>query len=172
MFGKKSESTTEAKSASTESNTASIDDTGNKPSTSGLSEAKKKPLDAESALYMPSTIPWSIGLSYSMRYEQAKFNKTRLEYDYDVSQNLSLSGNISLTQKWRISASSSFNFETKKLDHLMCSFSRDLHCWTMSGSFIPIGPYKSYNLTIAVKSSLLSDLKYEQRQNPRDNYIW
>lgn len=171
-FGKKSESTTEAKSASTESNTASIDDTGNKPSTSGLSEAKKKPLDAESALYMPSTIPWSISMSYSMRYQQAKFNKTRLEYDYDVSQNLSLSGNISLTQKWRISASSSFNFETKKLDHLMCSFSRDLHCWTMSGSFIPIGPYKSYNLTIAVKSSLLSDLKYEQRQNPRDNYIW
>jgi hypothetical protein len=138
-------------------------------------EGEPKPeevLDPESALYAPAKLPWSISFSYSIRYSPSTFNTRKLEYNYSTTQNLSLSGSLSLTSKWSLSGSSSYDFETKKLNNLMCSFTRDLHCWSMSGSFIPIGDYKSYNITIAVKSSLLSDLKYEQRQNPRDNYIW
>jgi lipopolysaccharide assembly outer membrane protein LptD (OstA) len=131
-----------------------------------------KPLDPESALYAPCKIPWSVGISYSVRYGQADFNKKRLEYDYNFSQNLSLSGNLSLTDKWKFTASTSYNFDTKRLATMNCSVTRDLHCWRMSASFIPIGPYKSYNFSIAVKSTLLEDLKYEQHQNPRDNYLW
>jgi hypothetical protein len=132
----------------------------------------KKKTDPESELYMPYKLPWSVSFSYSVRYYQSEFNKKKLEYDYDISQNLSLSGQISLTQKWKLNANTSYNFVRKRFETMMCSFTRDLHCWSMSGSFIPIGPYKSYNITIAVKSSLLSDLKYEQHQNPRDNYLW
>jgi len=134
--------------------------------------AEEKPLDAESALYAPCKIPWSIGISYSVRYGQSTFNKQKLEYDYDFTQNLSFSGNLSLTDKWKFTASTSYNFDMKKLATMNCSVTRDLHCWAMTASFIPIGPYKSYNFSIAVKSSLLEDLKYEQHQNPRDNYLW
>lgn len=135
-------------------------------------EPLAKPLDAESALYAPCKIPWSIGISYSVRYGQSTFNKQKLEYDYDFNQNLSFSGNLSLTDKWKFTASTSYNFDTKRLATMNCSVTRDLHCWAMSASFIPIGPYKSYNFSIAVKSTLLEDLKYEQHQNPRDNYLW
>jgi hypothetical protein len=134
--------------------------------------ADEKPLDAESALYAPCKIPWSIGISYSVRYGQSNFNKQRMEYDYNFNQNLSLSGNLALTDKWKFTASTSYNFDTKRLATMNCSVTRDLHCWAMTASFIPIGPYKSYNFSIAVKSSLLEDLKYEQHQNPRDNYLW
>jgi len=132
----------------------------------------EKPMDAESALYAPSKMPWSIGISYSVRYGQSTFNKQKLEYDYDFNQNLSFSGNLALTDKWKFTASTSYNFDTKQLATMNCSVTRDLHCWAMTASFIPIGPYKSYNFSIAVKSSLLEDLKYEQHQNPRDNYLW
>ncbi|MCX6309001.1 MAG: putative LPS assembly protein LptD [Bacteroidia bacterium] len=142
------------------------------PANSDNGLAEEKPLDAESALYAPCTIPWSIGISYSVRYGQSTFNKQKLEYDYDFTQNLSFSGNLSLTDKWKFTASTSYNFEMKKLATMNCSVTRDLHCWAMTASFIPIGPYKSYNFSIAVKSSLLEDLKYEQHQNPRDNYLW
>lgn len=135
-------------------------------------QPEEKPLDAESALYVPCKIPWSIGISYSVRYAQSTFNKNKLEYDYDFNQNLSFSGNLSLTDKWKFTASTSYNFDTKQLATMNCSVTRDLHCWAMTASFIPIGPYKSYNFSIAVKSSLLEDLKYEQHQNPRDNYLW
>ena len=131
-----------------------------------------KPLDAESALYAPCKIPWSIGMSYSIQYRQSTFNKKRLEYDYDFNQNLSFSGNLALTDKWKFTANTSYDFKMKKLMQMNCTVTRDLHCWRMSASFMPIGNYKSYNFSIAVKSSLLEDLKYEQHQNPRDNYLW
>ncbi|MDP4278568.1 MAG: putative LPS assembly protein LptD, partial [Bacteroidota bacterium] len=134
--------------------------------------AEQKPLDPEEMLYQPFKMPWSINFSYSLRYGRYTFNKEKLDYNYKLTQNLSLSGNISLYDKWKFTASTSYNFEYKQFATMNCTVSRDLHCWEMSASFIPIGPYKSYNFSIRVKSSLLQDLKYEQHQNPRDNYIW
>ena len=55
---------------------------------------------------------------------------------------------------------------------MTCNISRDLHCFTLTCSFVPIGPYKSYNLHIAVKSSLLSDLKYDKRSSSGDGLRW
>ncbi len=55
---------------------------------------------------------------------------------------------------------------------MSCNISRDLHCFTMTASFVPLGPYKSYNFHIAVKSSLLSDLKYDKRSSYNDAIDW
>ena len=48
----------------------------------------------------------------------------------------------------------------------------DLHCFTMSASFVPVGPYKSYNFHIAVKSSLLQDLKYDKQSHAYEQQTW
>ncbi len=53
-----------------------------------------------------------------------------------------------------------------------CNISRDLHCFTMRASVIPVGPYKSYNFHISVKSSLLSDLKYDKRSSQSNGVKW
>ena len=135
-------------------------------------EEETKPADPEESLYMPYKLPWSLSLSYTLRYARSDFNKEKLEYNHKFTHNLSFNGNLSLTDKWKLSASSSYNFDTHSLSTMNCTVSRDLHCWTMSASFIPIGRYKSYNFTIRVKSGMLQDLKYEQTQNPRDNTIW
>jgi len=132
---------------------------------------EEKP-DPEAALYKEYSIPWSLSLSYTLRYARSTFNKERLEYDHKLTHNLSFNGTLSLTEKWHFTASSSYNFDVHKLTTMSCSVSRDLHCWTMSASFIPIGMYKSYNFSIRVKAGVLQDLKYEQHQNPRDNAIW
>lgn len=140
--------------------------------TEGSSSEESKPVDPEEALYKPYTIPWSFSLSYTLRYARADFDKERLEYNRKLTHNLSFNGNLSLTDKWKLTASSSYNFDTKQLSTMNCTVSRDLHCWVLSASFIPIGRYKSYNFSIRVKSGMLQDLKYEQRQNPRDNVVW
>ncbi len=173
LFQKKAESETGTDGATTgAATTGGVAAPANASADPNRVQPEAKPLDAESALYAPCKIPWSIGISYSVRYGQSTFNKKLLEYDYNFNQNLSFSGNLSLTDKWKFTASTSYNFDTKRLATMNCSVTRDLHCWSMSASFIPIGPYKSYNFTIAVKSTLLEDLKYEQHQNPRDNYLW
>ncbi len=128
--------------------------------------------DPEAALYQPFKMPWNVSLSYTLRYARANFNKERLEYDMKLMHNLSFNGNLAITDKWRFTLASSYNFNTKQLSTVNCTVSRDLHCWQMSASFIPVGRFKSYNFSIRVKSGMLQDLKYEQQQNPRDNVVW
>ncbi len=109
--------------------------------------------------------PWSLSVNYSVSYSYGSFNKQKLEYNGRWTQNLSFSGNIRPTKNWSLNFSTSYDFDAKKIAYMNCSVSRDLHCFTMSASFVPVGPYKSYNFHIAVKSSLLSDLKYDKHSD-------
>ena len=122
--------------------------------------------------YAKWELPWSLSVNYSINYSYGAFNKKKMEYDGRITQNLSLSGNIRPTKNWEFSATASYDFETHKLAYMNLNISRDLHCFTMRASVIPIGPYKSYNFHIAVKSSLLSDLKYDKRSSTRNGITW
>lgn len=122
--------------------------------------------------YAKWEVPWSLSVNYSINYSYGAFNKKKMEYDGRITQNLSFSGSIRPTQNWNFSFSASYNFDTHKLAYMNCNISRDLHCFQMSASFVPVGPYKSYNFHIAVKSALLSDLKYDKRSSTRNGITW
>ena len=55
---------------------------------------------------------------------------------------------------------------------MTCNVTRNLHCFQMSASFVPVGPYKSYTFSVAVSSSLLKDLKYNQSSGSRTGMDW
>lgn len=115
--------------------------------------------------YVKTKIPWSLTLSYSLRYGTAplsKFNYEKMRPGYEFTQNLSISGNVSLGEGWKVSASTSYDFKYKKFTTATFNVSRDLHCWSMSASFVPFGPNKSYTFHIGVNASMLSDLKYDK----------
>lgn len=122
--------------------------------------------------YMKWECPWSLSVNYSINLGYGSFNKKKMEYDTRITQNLSFSGNIRPTKGWNFSFSASYNFDTHKIAYMNCNISRDLHCFTMTGSFVPVGPYKSYNFHIAVKSSLLSDFKYDKRSSTSNGVVW
>ncbi len=122
--------------------------------------------------YTKWSVPWNLTVNYSIGYGYGNFNKEKMEYDPRITQNLSFSGNISPTKNWNFSFSASYNFDTHKLAYMNCNISRDLHCFAMSASFVPVGPYKSYTFNIAVKSSMLSDLKYDKRSSVRNGVSW
>ncbi|TAJ12617.1 LPS-assembly protein LptD [Marinilabiliaceae bacterium JC017] len=119
--------------------------------------------------YAKFEIPWDISLNYSMRVIKDQFNKTKMDYDYKITADINLNGNLSLTPKWRINFSTGYNLETKSIAHTNIGITRDLHCWGMRFNLVPVGRYKSYFFSINVNSSLLKDLKYEKRNHPRDN---
>src|SRR5690554_7307067 len=91
-----------------------------------------------------------------------------MEYEGQLTHNFGLSGSIQPTKNWNFTFNTDYNFDQKKFTNINCTLTRNLHCWSMSASFIPIGPYKSYNFTIRANSSMLQDLKYEQRNSPYD----
>lgn len=122
--------------------------------------------------YMKWEVPWSLTFNYSVGYSYGAFNKQKMEYDGKITQNLSFSGNIRPTTNWNFSLSGSYNFDTHRIAYMNCNISRDLHCFTMTASFIPVGPYKSFNFHIAVNSSMLSDLKYDKRSSRQNGVTW
>lgn len=130
------------------------------------SKAKDKPAVDEYG-YTPFTIPWSLSFSYSYRLN-ATFNKVTRDYDYDGTSNLTVNGNIELTNKWSLSGGSGYDFKRNKVTYGSFNLSRDLHCWSMNMSFVPFGDYTTYKFTIKVNSTILQDLKYEQQKSPYD----
>lgn len=122
--------------------------------------------------YLKWKCPWSLTVNYSVNYSYGTFNKKKMEYNGKFTQNLSFSGNIRPTENWNLNFSASYNFDTHKLAYMNCTITREMHCFTMSASFVPVGPYKSYNFHIAVKSSLLSDLKYDKRSSSSNGVKW
>ena len=116
--------------------------------------------------------PWSLTLNYSLAYGYGTFNYDKLEYNGKWTQNLSFNASIRPTRNWSITASGSYNFDTHKIAYMNCSVSRQMHCFVMSASFVPVGPYKSYNFHIAVKSSILQDVKYDKHSSMSNGITW
>ena len=119
--------------------------------------------------YVAFNMPWSLSINYSLRVSQGKFKPLTASYDYNISQSINFNASLSLTQKWKFSLSSGYSFDEHKLSQTSIGITRDLHCWSMSFNVVPTGLYKSYSFNIAVNSSILRDLKYEQHNSPRDN---
>jgi hypothetical protein len=122
--------------------------------------------------YVKSPIPWSISANYSVSYVNSSvFNKAKMEYDMEFRHNLSFNGSLDLTKNWRFTANSTYDFEYKKFTYTSINITRSLHCWSMSGSIVPFGAYKSYNFHIGVNASMLADLKYDKNSEYGRNII-
>lgn len=118
--------------------------------------------------YLKNTVNWNLSFNYSLRYGYGEFDKERMEFKGALNHNFGLSGSIQPSKNWNFTFNTDYNFDLSKFTNINCTVTRNLHCWSMSASFIPIGPYKSYNFTIRANSSMLQDLKYEQRSSPYD----
>lgn len=113
--------------------------------------------------YYDFSVPWSFSFNYNVSYNNNGVKKT-------VDQKLSFNGSVTLTGKWGITFSGfGFDFNTMKLTPGSFNLTRDLHCWQMSFNWVPLGSRKSWNFKIAVKSSMLSDLKYDKSSSYMDN---
>lgn len=116
--------------------------------------------------YMDFNIPWDFGFDYSLNYTGASSSYPNGR----VSQTIGVRGNMSITDKWKISANTNFDIQAGEFSFTTFNLSRDLHCWAMSFNFVPFGFRKSYSFTISAKSSMLSDLKLQKQQSHYDNF--
>lgn len=113
------------------------------------------------------TIPWSLnlGLNYS---HLSSYIVALANYQTNKSSVFSAKGDLNLTPKWKIGFTSGYDIINKDFTYTSIDFYRDLHCWEMRMNWIPFGPRTGWNFTIAVKASMLQDLKYEIRDDFRN----
>lgn len=131
-------------------------------------KSESKNADVDSDGYMPFKIPWSFSVSYGIVMAEdrsAAINVKNMRYPYKYTQNMNFSGNISLSDNWRINFSSGYSFEDKKLTTTTMNLSRDLHCFEMSCGIV-LSPYTSFNFSFRATSQMLADaLKWDKRDN-------
>lgn len=131
------------------------------PAVPGQQQAYTDVYGQESADF---SIPWNLSLTYTFSQTQ---NDPRQRFR-SSSVNASLSFN--LTDKWRFSASGSYDFIQKQFAAPSINIYRDLHCWEMSFSWFPQGFYSGYRLQLRVKAPQLQDLKIEKQSSARGIY--
>jgi hypothetical protein len=120
--------------------------------------------------YVKTEFPWSLSINYSLTYtNSSEFDYEKMYYKMKFSNFLTLSGNIGLGKGWKVSANMTYNFDYKQVTACTFNISRDLHCWNMTASINPIGPFKSYTFHIGINASILSDLKYDKNSNQSTN---
>ena len=119
----------------------------------------KKETEKKQRLYYAS-MPWDITLAHSLSYSNNNRNPM-------ISSNsLMVSGNVDLTPKWRVGASSGYDFANNGVTYTQIRFDRDLNSFRMSFSFSPFGDRNSWYFFIGIKASMLSDLKWEKNKSP------
>ncbi len=140
------------------------------------SDSRKEELDSEfgsrqeldyinsnMAEYIDFNVPWSVNASYNL-------NRRKIGYkDPTLTQTLTFSGDLSISEKTKLSFRSGYDFKNKMLTQTSINATRDLHCWRINFSWVPFGRFQSYNLSINAVSALLQDLKLEKRSRFFDN---
>ncbi len=115
--------------------------------------------DVENPVY-GTKIPWDLRLQYAMTYSN---NNRQNEIS---NHSLMFSGNISLSPRWKVGASSGYDFKNRGFTVTQFRFERDLKSFNMRFNWTPFGRYERWYFFIGISSSILSDLKWENRSQP------
>ncbi|HMH34971.1 MAG TPA: putative LPS assembly protein LptD [Puia sp.] len=103
-------------------------------------------------------IAWSVNISYSLSFTKV------VKPDYsgfktELNSSLNLNGDFNLTENWKVGFSCYYDVKNLMLNSLTTFLSRNLHCWQMTINVTPVGPWRSFNVTLSPKSGILRDLK-------------
>lgn len=128
------------------------------------SESQLRQINRNLEDYVDWNIPWNFSFSY-----QFSMNRMGLAKAQTIS-GMTFQGDLSLSEKWRFSLSSGYDFKFKGLTYTNMSIHRDLHCWELNVNWTPIaspffGRASNYSFDLRVKSSLLQDLKISRRRS-------
>ncbi|MDG1730077.1 MAG: putative LPS assembly protein LptD [Algibacter sp.] len=105
-------------------------------------------------------IPWNLRVAYAVNYSNSR-RQSEIS-----SHSLMFSGDMELSTKWSIGASSGYDLKNAGFTFTQLRFERDLLSWRMNFTWVPFSNRSSWNFFIGIKSSILKDLKYEQRRQP------
>lgn len=120
-------------------------------------------LNSDPSAYVDFNVPYNITLNYQFTYNNNIINTSN-------TNTVMITGDVNITPKWKIQYNTNFDVRVRQLSSAT-SFAiyRDLHCWDLSVQWLPFGYYKSYNVTLRVKSTILQDLKLSKKSDYTSN---
>lgn len=110
-------------------------------------------------------IPWKVNLSYNLLFDLnsgEQYAKRR----YRETQNITVSGDVTLTKRWKLAVNSNYDVTSHKMTQTRISLDRDMHCWQLSFNWTPVSGQQSFLVRFNAKSSLFEAAQIELRKPP------
>ncbi|MDR2962485.1 MAG: hypothetical protein LBU90_02420 [Bacteroidales bacterium] len=145
-----------------------IDDVWNFGASYSFNPIKNDEIPPRTGIYSYFDIPWNLSLNYNLSVPRQYYYNEHNVLDSvanRVVQTLGVSGNFSLTKRWKINFSTGWDFQNKGISYTTLNLNRDLHCWEMLFNWVPMGTQKRWEFTIRVKADMLRDVKYNMRSS-------
>lgn len=117
---------------------------------------ERKEQDIDNPLYA-TKIPWDFNLAYSASYSNS------IRQNEFSSHSLMVRGNIQLTPRWKVGGSTGYDFKGQGFTLTRLEFTRKLGSFDMRFNWTPFGQYRRWDFFIGISSSILKDLKWENR---------
>ena len=116
--------------------------------------------------YVDFEIPYELALTFNSSYSPSRVPPTlRTPYTPIFSlATVGITGSLKLTENLQLRYQTGYDIVHGTITYPNISFARDLHCWQITGNWIPLGQTRGYNFTIAAKSALLQDLKLNRNR--------
>ncbi|WP_432670404.1 putative LPS assembly protein LptD [Flavobacterium sp. SM2513] len=138
----------------------SNEDFGTRKGTEDKDENKNK----ESSEFFTAKLPWDLTFAYSLTYGNLNRHKKL------TGNSIMISGNIDISPKWKLGVSTGYDFVQNGVTFTQLRFQRDLLSWRMDFNWTPFGDYANWGFFIGIKSGILSDIKWDKR-NQADKVI-
>ncbi len=132
-------------------------------SSQNANDQTMKSINNNPDLYVDFNIPWSFNVSYT-------FGLTKLTPERSqVIQALTLTGDFSLTPKWKFTLNTGYDFQFGRPTLTTIGITRDLHCWDMAFNWTPFSGSNlrsgNYSFDLRVRSAILQELKLSRRRS-------
>ncbi len=160
-FSSKDGEATEKKNKQGERNGGRQDDLfGTNTDFSDRRDSQFKDEDSEEAPaseFFEYKLPWDMNLAYTITYSNNNREKKI------IGNSVMVSMNTDLTPKWKIGASTGYDLVNKGVTFTQLRFERDLLSWRMDFNWVPFGDNPYWGFFIGIKSGVLSDIKWDKR---------
>ncbi|SRR5579871_3943800 len=127
------------------------------PMTAEEEQAQLDYIRSHPAEFADFNITWSLNLSYSLNFSSV-LKPDYSGYTTNIIQSLNWSGDFNLTEKWKLGMNAYYDVTHAQINSLTMSISRDMHCWQMAINVTPVGPFRSFSISLSPKSAILRDL--------------
>ncbi len=105
--------------------------------------------------YVDFNIPWTLSVDLTSNFTRDMLTDRLM----NNATSAGINGSVTLTDKWAVNYTTSYDFKNKLLSYTNIGITRDLHCWQMTIDWVPFGVLQRYSININAKSSLLRDLR-------------
>lgn len=111
-------------------------------------------------------IPWKLTFSHIYNISTNQSISDLSPKAWIQNQTVMMTGDISLTKRWKLTSTTNFDILNTSITNMRVGMTRDLHCWQLSVTWVPIGGNKSFMFTIRPTANLLRDAKLDFRKPP------